>query len=125
MVEALVEEMRRHLADPFPDSVTKGLDYGEVDAVMIGANIYGWATQAVGDSLSGSDRARSFDAAEALGRSIEAFRPMLSRTTSGSFGSRSWCWTTQRPLMPPDVRLRWGPESRPQREDPVTDPARL
>ena len=75
MVEALVEEMRRHLADPFPDSVTKGLDYGEVDAVMIGANIYGWATQAVGDSLSGSDRARLFDAAEALGRSIEAFPP--------------------------------------------------
>ena len=42
----LAKEMRLHMAGPFPDSVEKGLDYGEVDAVMIGADIYGWATRA-------------------------------------------------------------------------------
>jgi len=75
VAEVLAEEMRRHMAEPFPDSVTKGLEYGEVDAVMIGADIYGWATRALGDSLSGPDRARLLDAAEALQHSIEAFPP--------------------------------------------------
>jgi hypothetical protein len=75
VAEVLAEEMRRHMAEHFPDSVTKGVEYGEVDAVMIGADIYGWAARAHGDSLSGPDRARLLDAAEALQRSIEAFPP--------------------------------------------------
>jgi hypothetical protein len=33
------------MAEPFPHSVEKGEDYGEVDAVMIGADIYGWASR--------------------------------------------------------------------------------
>ncbi|MGH8968536.1 MAG: hypothetical protein ACRDV1_01165 [Actinomycetes bacterium] len=37
----LTEELPRHMADPFPASVTKDEDYGEVDAVMIDADIYG------------------------------------------------------------------------------------
>lgn len=73
VAEALVDEMRLHMAEPFPDSVEKGLDYGEVDAVMIGADIYGWATR-VG-SLSKQDRSRLFEAAEELQRSIAAFPP--------------------------------------------------
>ena len=49
-------EMRAHLAEPFPDSVEKGEDYGEVDAVMIGADIYGWALAVRrGSSLSSLD----------------------------------------------------------------------
>jgi len=71
VADDLADEMRRHLADPFPDSVTKGLDYGEVDAVMIGADIYGWATRA--GSLSDLDRLRLGKAADELERSIEAF----------------------------------------------------
>ncbi len=63
--------MRLHLADPFPDSVEKGLDYGEVDAVMIGADIYGWAARA--GSLSELDRPRLAQAADELQRSIGAF----------------------------------------------------
>lgn len=59
------------MAEPFPDSVTKGLDYGEVDAVMIGADIYGWATRA--GSLSDLDRSRLLQAADELERSIAAF----------------------------------------------------
>jgi hypothetical protein len=67
----LTEEMRLHMAEPFPDSVEKGLDYGEVDAVMIGADIYGWATRA--GSLSELDRTRLSQAADELQRSIDAF----------------------------------------------------
>jgi hypothetical protein len=61
------------MAERFPDSVEKGLDYGEVDAVMIGADIYGWATRA--GSLSEVDRTRLSQAADELQRSIEAFPP--------------------------------------------------
>jgi len=69
----LSEEMRVHMAEPFPPSVEKGLDYGEVDAVMIDADIYGWATRA--GSLSQPDRSRLVQAANELQRSIVAFPP--------------------------------------------------
>jgi hypothetical protein len=68
VTETLAEEMRLHVAEPFPDSVKRGLYYGEVDAVMIGADIYGWATRA--DSLSELDRSRLRQAADKLQRSI-------------------------------------------------------
>ncbi|MCG6566892.1 hypothetical protein [Tessaracoccus sp. ZS01] len=71
MPESLSDEMRQHLAEPFPDSVEKGLDYGEVDAVMIGADIYGWAIRA--GSLSEIDRSRLAQAADELQRSIPMF----------------------------------------------------
>ncbi|WP_182376509.1 hypothetical protein [Nocardioides sp. WS12] len=71
MAATLVEEMRLHAAEPFPNSVEKGLDYGEVDAVMVGADIYGWAKRA--GSRSDLDRSRSLQAAEELQRSIGAF----------------------------------------------------
>ncbi len=67
----LSDEMHRHVAEPFPESVEKGLDYGEVDAVMIGADIYGWATKV--DSPSQLHRSRLAQAADELQRSIEAF----------------------------------------------------
>lgn len=73
MADTLADEMHLHMADPFPDSVEKGLDYGEVDAVMIGADIYGWATR-VG-SLSELDWSRLSQAADELQRSIAAFPP--------------------------------------------------
>jgi hypothetical protein len=73
--------MRLHLAEPFPSAVEKGLDYGEVDAVMIGADIYGWATRA--GSLSEIDRSRLAQAADELQRSIQMFpadaRPYYER----------------------------------------------
>jgi hypothetical protein len=71
VADALANEMRRHLTEPFPDSVEKGLDYGEVDAVLIGADIYGWATRA--KLLSDLDRSRLKHAADELQRSIAAF----------------------------------------------------
>jgi len=73
MTDTLAEEMRLHMAEPFPDSVEKGLDYGEVDAVMIGADIYGWAARVT--RLSELDRSRMRQAAEELQRSIGAFPP--------------------------------------------------
>lgn len=73
MADTLADAMSLHLADSFPDSVEKGLDYGEVDAVMIDADIYGWATNA--GSLSELDRSRLAAAADELLRSLEAFPP--------------------------------------------------
>lgn len=73
MADPLAEEMRLHMAEPFPYSVEKGLEYGRVDAVMIGADIYGWAIRA--GSLSDLDRSRVGQAAEELQRSIAAFPP--------------------------------------------------
>ena len=80
----LDEEMRLHMAEPFPDSVEKGLDYGEVDAVMIGADIYGWASHLVsGVRLRGDQRSRLRRATEELERSVSAFpedaRPYYER----------------------------------------------
>ena len=81
MAETLADELRLHLAEPFPDSVEKGLDYGEVGAVMIGADIYGWASRA--ESLSELERSRLMQAADELQRSIDAFprdaRPYYER----------------------------------------------
>ncbi|MGQ0467798.1 MAG: hypothetical protein ACT4QG_21075 [Sporichthyaceae bacterium] len=75
--------MRLHVADPFPASVEKGLGYGEVDAVMIGADIYGWALMAKDSRLSSVDDARLRQAAEELDRSLGAFpveaRPYYER----------------------------------------------
>jgi hypothetical protein len=73
--------MRAHMAEPFPGSVQKGEDYGEVDAVMVGADIYGWADRA--SSLSPVDVARLRQAAQELERSLPAFpadaRPYYER----------------------------------------------
>lgn len=73
MSKALSDEMRRHLAEPFPDSIEKGLDYGEVDPVMIDADIFGWASRA--KSLSALDRQRLTQAKDELERSIHALPP--------------------------------------------------
>lgn len=67
----LADEMRSHVAATFPASVVKGEDYGAVDAVMIDADIYGWASRA--DSLNALDRGRLSQAADDLERSLRAF----------------------------------------------------
>ena len=59
------------MADPFPESVVKGEVYGEVDAVMIDADICGWAEQS--GFLDALDRQRLRKAADELERSIQAF----------------------------------------------------
>ena len=71
MADQLKVEMRLHMAEPFPESVEKGLDYGEVDAVMIGADIYGWASRA--GTLLDAERTQLRQATEQLRRSIDAF----------------------------------------------------
>jgi hypothetical protein len=48
----LADELRRHMAESFPELVQKGEDYGEVDPVMIGADIYGWALELAGEARS-------------------------------------------------------------------------
>jgi hypothetical protein len=71
-------ELRRllaeHLTTPFPFGVVKGRDYGSVDAVMIGADIYGWASRvAEGELLTSVDRDRPRLARDDLVRSMAAF----------------------------------------------------
>lgn len=70
----LADTLRWHQADPFPVSVEKGRDYGEVEPVMIAADIYGWALGVSrGSSLSALDRTRLRQAAGELQRSLQAF----------------------------------------------------
>jgi hypothetical protein len=74
MSQDLTTEMRLHDGEPFPESVVKGCQYGEVDAVMIGADIYGWASDVVsGVRLRGDQRPGFRRAADELERSISAF----------------------------------------------------
>jgi len=80
----LVAQLRAHLAEPFPESVERGEVYGEADAVMIDADIFGWALRASqGESLPALDRTRLQQAADELARSLPAFpveaRPYYER----------------------------------------------
>ncbi|MCP3877271.1 MAG: hypothetical protein GY701_02585 [Sulfitobacter sp.] len=70
----LVRAMDLHRRSAFPSSVEKGLDYGEVEPVMVGADIYGWAVQvAAGSELSESDSLRLAELQDQLRRSLSAF----------------------------------------------------
>lgn len=42
-IDSLVELVDRHRSSPFPSSIEKGTEYGEVEAVMIDADIFGWS----------------------------------------------------------------------------------
>lgn len=78
-LETLRLEMERHFAAPFPDSVEKGETYGLVDAVMVGADLYGWSlTIARGGHLGHDDMDRFRKLRDQLAQSIEAF-PMEAR----------------------------------------------
>lgn len=63
--------LQRHLAEPFPDSVEQDRHYGEVDPVMIGADICGWAARA--SSLSTVECDGLGDALRRLRRSVPEF----------------------------------------------------
>lgn len=69
------------MAEPFPECVEKGEHYGEVDAVMIGADIFGWASRV--SSLGFLDVVRLRQASDELERSLAAFpidaRPYYER----------------------------------------------
>jgi len=72
MRPTLAVQLAAHLAEPFPASVEKGAIYGEVDAVMVDADIYGWAMQ---DPLRRADRPLLLETTEKLRRSLSAFPP--------------------------------------------------
>jgi hypothetical protein len=41
-MDELSDLLAAHLAAPFPDAVEKGRNYGLVEPVMVGSDIYGW-----------------------------------------------------------------------------------
>ena len=43
-MDNFAELLDRHRISPFPAGIEKGTDYGEVDPVMIDADIFGWST---------------------------------------------------------------------------------
>jgi hypothetical protein len=66
--------MGQQLDMPFPESVIKGLDYGSVDAVMVDADIFGWALRVImGGQLSGIARKRLRKARDDLAASLSFF----------------------------------------------------
>lgn len=73
-------ELTEHRAAPFPASVEKGRDYGEVDPVLIDADIFGWASQ---DRLDHVQKRSLREAVDQLTRSLDAFpadaRPYYER----------------------------------------------
>lgn len=72
MVNRLAQLMTEHMAMEFPSAIDKGLDYGEIDPVMIGADIYGWALGvSKGTPLNAVDRRRLQAAYGELIRSID------------------------------------------------------
>lgn len=81
MSDPLAELLDRHHSDGFPDAIDKGEQYGLVDAVLIDADIVGWAQQA--ESLAVPDRRRLRLAADELRRSLDDFpteaRPYYER----------------------------------------------
>ena len=70
----LRELLAEHMATPFPTSVEKGLDYGSADAVMIGADIYGLASQVESGKMIRSDVRSMLGACEReLSESLDEF----------------------------------------------------
>ena len=61
------------MQESFPETVERGRHYGRVDAVMIGADIYGWATRALPSRLYGTDKVRLRELAYDLSQSIDDF----------------------------------------------------
>lgn len=70
----LASAMLDHLAEPFPTSVVKGVDYGEVDPVMVDADVYGWALRVSrGECLTSAELTRLAHVADDLARSMASF----------------------------------------------------
>lgn len=79
-MDVLKTLLAKHRAKPFPKSVETGLDYGKVDAVLIDADIFGWATRFErGEFLSELEQMRFEEAAMELAESIAAF-PLTARS---------------------------------------------
>ncbi|MEZ5372414.1 MAG: hypothetical protein R2704_06690 [Microthrixaceae bacterium] len=78
-MDDFVQVLNRHRSSPFPASIEKGTDYGEVDPVMIDADLFGWSM----GIANGAPRDRS------VGERLKRSRDELKRSI---------------PLIPPDAR---------------------
>ena len=65
--------LEHHRSIPFPAEVERGGAYGDVDAVMIDADIFGWALRAADGNLAAMERGRLRTAHDELVRSLDAF----------------------------------------------------
>lgn len=69
----LRELLDEHVCAPFPDSVVKGESLGEVDVVMIGADISGWSLSKLNGGLTEIQTDRLRQAALELAKSLPLF----------------------------------------------------
>jgi hypothetical protein len=73
-------ELAEHISSPFPASVEEGERYGEVEPVLIDADIVGWVSQ---PQLNPIQKRSLRDAADELARSLPQFpadaRPYFER----------------------------------------------
>jgi hypothetical protein len=69
----LKKMMKAHLRMPFPAGVERGAEYGEVNSVLIDADIFGWALQASRGKLSRDDAYKLQISKDKLDRSLEYF----------------------------------------------------
>jgi hypothetical protein len=72
MADLPIEELDEHRAAPFPSSVDKGEVYGEVEPVMIDADIIGWVSPG---RLNPVQKRSLRAAADELARSLTKFPP--------------------------------------------------
>lgn len=78
-LDVLKKLLAKHRAEPFPNSVEKGLDYGKVDPVLIDADLFGWATRVDREEvLSELEQQRFERTATGLAEAIAAF-PLAAR----------------------------------------------
>ncbi|PRY69347.1 hypothetical protein B0I08_10219 [Glaciihabitans tibetensis] len=69
--------------EPWPESVERSADYGEIDPVMADADVYGWAVASLRGRLTDVDRLQLSALADQVERAIPVFpqhgRPYFDR----------------------------------------------
>ena len=78
---ALRRLLHAHFKEPWPESVERGDDFGEIDPVMADADIYGWAVASLRGWLTDVDRLQLSAVADQVERTI----PVLPKNSRSYF----------------------------------------
>lgn len=80
--QTLRRALRAHLAAPWPESVERGSEIGELDLVKADADIYGWAVASLHGQLTKAERVELTSIADRLEDAV----PALPGAASEYFG---------------------------------------